>query len=336
MAPRRKTRRSGRRGRPPASREPTEAVEVGFHGPDAASDSDENSEDKNEVLAEQPAEEERAPPPLPVRRRGRPPRAGGPATRDRPLLHADELQQHRNGRREDHPDEPVGESMVDEEAVKGKLTDILARLDEEGHGARVDPTPSMSARLHLTLGVYGELLDAAMQEACREAHREEIVRGCMQDTVWERPRGCALRDMAPAPMAATENKPSAGRGGAREVVLTCSHCNSSVAVSRYAPHLERCVGKGGRQSSRAATVRLRNHAQSNGPLQRVDEGGEAREGDWRMPDSNGDREAAEEEETSSAASDNDGDFEETPRPSNVTKRTRTAAVPLRKSNRPAR
>eukprot|EP00166_Cyanidium_caldarium_P000824 ctg_1324.g417 len=110
MAPRRKTRRSGRRGRPPASREPTEAVEVGFHGPDAASDSDENSEDKNEVLAEQPAEEERAPPPLPVGRRGRPPRAGGPATRDRPLLHADELQQHRNGRREDHPDEPVGEA----------------------------------------------------------------------------------------------------------------------------------------------------------------------------------------------------------------------------------
>ena len=335
MAPRRKTRRSVRRGRPPASREPTEAVEEGLHGPDAVSDSDGNSEEKSEVLEEQPAEGERATPPVPVRRRGRPPRPGGPATRDRPLLKTDELQQRRNGRRENHPEEPVGESVVDDEVVKGKLTDILARLDEEGHRARVDPTPSMPTRLHLTLGLYGELLDTAVREACREAHREEIVHGCMQDPVWERPRGCALRDMAPAPMAAAaENKPSGGRGGAREVVLTCSHCKSSVAVSRYAQHLERCVGKGGRQSSRAATVRLRNHAQSNGPLQRVDEGGEAREGDLGMPDGAGGGEEA--EETSSAASDNDDDFEEAPRPSNMVKRTRTAAVPLRKSNRPAR
>lgn len=42
--------------------------------------------------------------------------------------------------------------------------------------------------------------------------------------------------------------------------LSCSHCGSTVASSRYAAHLEKCLGKGGRLSSRAASLRLRNSA----------------------------------------------------------------------------
>ncbi|GJQ08465.1 hypothetical protein GpartN1_g256.t1 [Galdieria partita] len=42
--------------------------------------------------------------------------------------------------------------------------------------------------------------------------------------------------------------------------LPCSHCGSLVASSRYAAHLEKCLGKGGRLSSRAASLRLRNTA----------------------------------------------------------------------------
>ncbi|EME25895.1 uncharacterized protein Gasu_64450 [Galdieria sulphuraria] len=42
--------------------------------------------------------------------------------------------------------------------------------------------------------------------------------------------------------------------------LSCSHCGSLVASSRYAAHLEKCLGKGGRLSSRAASLRLRNAA----------------------------------------------------------------------------
>jgi len=42
--------------------------------------------------------------------------------------------------------------------------------------------------------------------------------------------------------------------------LSCSHCGTLVSSSRYAAHLEKCLGKGGRLSSRAASLRLRNSA----------------------------------------------------------------------------
>ncbi|KAI8366099.1 uncharacterized protein BYT42DRAFT_588919 [Radiomyces spectabilis] len=36
----------------------------------------------------------------------------------------------------------------------------------------------------------------------------------------------------------------------------CVHCHKSIASSRYAPHLEKCLGLSGRQSSRVANRRM--------------------------------------------------------------------------------
>ncbi|KAF7725474.1 Ataxin-7-like protein 3, partial [Apophysomyces ossiformis] len=35
----------------------------------------------------------------------------------------------------------------------------------------------------------------------------------------------------------------------------CVNCRKTIAASRYAPHLEKCLGLAGRQSSRVATRR---------------------------------------------------------------------------------
>lgn len=41
----------------------------------------------------------------------------------------------------------------------------------------------------------------------------------------------------------------------------CSNCQSNVSASRYAQHLEKCLGRGGRVSSRAASARLKASAE---------------------------------------------------------------------------
>ncbi|PXF48757.1 hypothetical protein BWQ96_01609 [Gracilariopsis chorda] len=47
----------------------------------------------------------------------------------------------------------------------------------------------------------------------------------------------------------------------RNVTVECSNCNSNISASRYAQHVEKCLGRGGRMSSRAASARLRASAE---------------------------------------------------------------------------
>jgi hypothetical protein len=47
----------------------------------------------------------------------------------------------------------------------------------------------------------------------------------------------------------------------KNVNVECSVCSSSIAASRYAQHLEKCLGRGGRSSSRAASARLKASAE---------------------------------------------------------------------------
>lgn len=47
----------------------------------------------------------------------------------------------------------------------------------------------------------------------------------------------------------------------KNVTAECSNCGSNISASRYAQHLEKCLGRGGRQSSRAASARLRASAE---------------------------------------------------------------------------
>ncbi|CAN8063792.1 unnamed protein product [Agarophyton chilense] len=47
----------------------------------------------------------------------------------------------------------------------------------------------------------------------------------------------------------------------RNVTVVCSNCTSNISASRYAQHVEKCLGRGGRMSSRAASARLRASAE---------------------------------------------------------------------------
>lgn len=47
----------------------------------------------------------------------------------------------------------------------------------------------------------------------------------------------------------------------KSVNIECSNCSNTTAASRYAQHIEKCLGLGGRMSSRAASARLRASAE---------------------------------------------------------------------------
>lgn len=47
----------------------------------------------------------------------------------------------------------------------------------------------------------------------------------------------------------------------KNVTVECSNCGSNISASRYAQHVEKCLGRGGRMSSRAASARMRASAE---------------------------------------------------------------------------
>lgn len=47
----------------------------------------------------------------------------------------------------------------------------------------------------------------------------------------------------------------------KNVNVECSNCSTSTSASRYAQHLEKCLGRGGRTSSRTASARLKASAE---------------------------------------------------------------------------
>jgi hypothetical protein len=49
-------------------------------------------------------------------------------------------------------------------------------------------------------------------------------------------------------------------------VVQCVYCNRSIGVLRFAPHLERCMGMGGRLASRQAKRNLLGNAQPSGAV----------------------------------------------------------------------
>lgn len=58
-----------------------------------------------------------------------------------------------------------------------------------------------------------------------------------------------------------ESSPSGVLLSDKNVNVECTNCSSSTAASRYAQHLEKCLGRGGRSSSRAASARLKASAE---------------------------------------------------------------------------
>lgn len=47
----------------------------------------------------------------------------------------------------------------------------------------------------------------------------------------------------------------------KNVTVKCSNCSANMFAARYAQHMEKCLGRGGRMSSRAASARLRASAE---------------------------------------------------------------------------
>ncbi|KAK4531710.1 hypothetical protein CCYA_CCYA09G2567 [Cyanidiococcus yangmingshanensis] len=122
---------------------------------------------------------------------------------------------------------------------------------------------SMLDQLACVLHVYRQLVDAVFRETCEEGYREEYFarvlrihdRARVHSPLFEalRLNGPVETDATGAPSDNWENTRQTNREG----ILVCSHCKGSVAYARYAQHLEKCLGGGGRQSSRVAAVRLR-------------------------------------------------------------------------------
>lgn len=97
-------------------------------------------------------------------------------------------------------------------------------------------------------------------------------------------RAEALRIQRAVPTGVVVQRGGYGGGlrySERNLTVECSNCGANISAARYAQHVEKCLGKGGRMSSRAASARLRASAEraeregdlDDPPRRRRDEGG---------------------------------------------------------------
>ena len=119
------------------------------------------------------------------------------------------------------------------------------------------PSQSRPARStsYTTAGVagvlYGDLISWALREVVlKYRHRTTVARA--RKMVPTFPIG---HTPTPSP-----NHPDL-RYSDKNVHADCANCSVTVSASRYAQHLEKCMGRGGRVSSRAASARLRASAE---------------------------------------------------------------------------
>jgi SAGA-associated factor 11 len=127
-----------------------------------------------------------------------------------------------------------------------------------GAGLAADAVPALASALFL------EALEEALLDVALEAHREARTSGLDYAPFRHAPAGAA---------GAYEAQRYFGPGGrpldvfgsshppVADDPIVCANCGRSVLAGRYAPHLEKCFGKG-RAASRGAALRIRNWASS--------------------------------------------------------------------------
>lgn len=111
----------------------------------------------------------------------------------------------------------------------------------------------------VALRLYDQLIDwAVLQVAIQYKHHAYV-------TAEERRRAGAFPSTGQRATSRISIVP--GSFGSRllfsekNVTVECSNCSINISASRYAQHVEKCLGRGGRMSSRAASARLRASAE---------------------------------------------------------------------------
>mmetsp|Transcript_36866 Transcript_36866/g.81999 ORF Transcript_36866/g.81999 Transcript_36866/m.81999 type:complete len:177 (+) Transcript_36866:178-708(+) len=143
----------------------------------------------------------------------------------------------------------------DQEAAMQRRIDFAKRLVS----AFSQPTPSVASQL---LAAYQEIMDDIIVDIAQQVHREAR-------TSMKRPHpdhdASPAPDMGPAPVPLPA---AAGVKGPVDVfgqshppkatdVVTCKNCGRQVQAGSFAPHLEKCMGKG-RAAARAASRRMQS------------------------------------------------------------------------------
>eukprot|EP00887_Chlorella_sp_A99_P002012 scaffold18.g2012.t1 len=107
-----------------------------------------------------------------------------------------------------------------------------------------------------TVQAYGGLVDELIAEVALEVHRSaKTGTDDLSDLPRREPAG-RPPSLPPVPMTAKGNAVDVFGGRVEPIALdqvTCPNCGRKVAAGRFAPHLDKCTGKG-RQASRNAKV----------------------------------------------------------------------------------
>ncbi|PSC71638.1 SAGA-associated factor 11 [Micractinium conductrix] len=115
-----------------------------------------------------------------------------------------------------------------------------------------------------SVDAYSSLIDGVIEDVALEVHR--AVQTGVDDLADVRHRLASGGGSAGGPPPPPPLPPPVAKGAMVDVFghvvppialdqVSCPNCNRKVAAGRFAPHLEKCMGRG-RQASRAANKRL--------------------------------------------------------------------------------
>lgn len=111
----------------------------------------------------------------------------------------------------------------------------------------------------VAIAVAEELLDWAVKDVCVEEHWARWKEGG-GDKLAVAIGVDGLLDEDDDEEEKDEKERDERKKATKNVNVVCSNCNGSIAAARYAQHLEKCLGRGGRSSSRAASARMKASA----------------------------------------------------------------------------
>lgn len=152
-------------------------------------------------------------------------------------------------------DEDVRADGVDKEHPRAEF--LLSTFQEaiKQNGDQNDAFTVASVAVHL----YNDMINWAISDVAVQFKRSVFLAS-------ESNRYLAAIHSS-APDAANPPRTTVGKYGSRllysdkNVTVECSNCGTNISASRYAQHVEKCLGRGGRMSSRAASARLRASAE---------------------------------------------------------------------------
>jgi hypothetical protein len=165
-------------------------------------------------------------------------------------------------------------------------TNLRHQVGIEAAAARVRARGGLGAvytNAQVALSLAHELIDWVIMDVALDVHRHQYLQTVDCPAILQAVKpidssSIPTNSSSPSSLHAPADDPlppvprSDGRQGAapapsgllhsdKNVNVECSVCASSIAAARYAQHLEKCLGRGGRSSSRAASARLKASAE---------------------------------------------------------------------------